>query len=440
MPKKLPKKLTEKHRFKKRIGLLAIGDELLDGRVVNNNASWLSLWFVERGFEIYAHEVVPDDLDRMVVSLKRLAGECDVLVTTGGLGPTGDDMTRDAFAMWLGDPLIEDRSWTHDKATKSIQRFRPESARKISNPLGTAMGFMGAKEECRYFALPGVPSEMKAMVRETVEEELLGEDFSSSLKTSLWKTFGLRESEIQPRLKDLFGQEGLRLSVIQKTPELHVQLTQSPQATSSQEKAFQKTAFELDKRLRDVTFSKDPKESFASMIVSLLIEKKKTCVTAESCTGGWISKLLVDIPGSSKAFERGFVTYSNEAKMECLGVQKETLERYGAVSEEVAREMAEGALSHSHGDIALSVTGVAGPGGGTAAKPVGTIFAAITQKQNARSAQSQSMKPLEEGAPGQGLFTTKVFHWELTFDREKNRLCSAYLILDCLRRILLEEQ
>jgi nicotinamide mononucleotide (NMN) deamidase PncC len=102
--------------------------------------------------------------------------------------------------------------------------------------------------------------------------------------------------------------------------------------------------------------------------------------------------------------------------------------------------MAEGALSHSHGDIALSVTGVAGPGGGTAAKPVGTIFAAITQKQNARSAQSQSMKPLEEGAPGQGLFTTKVFHWELTFDREKNRLCSAYLILDCLRRILLEEQ
>lgn len=389
--------------------ILSIGTELTRGELLNSNARWLADRLVALGFTVVEHATVADDAERIRGTLHRLAqthaqthtpDDVKVIVCTGGLGPTSDDLTTAVVADALGVELIRDeasllaiekRYRDHGRVMPAInakQADFPKGARILSNPIGTAPGFSVQIAQTRAYFMPGVPREMERMFDTHVAPELadpangLVEQRTHQIHI---RTFGLGESAVAERLAelDMGGAKhhpGITIGYRATFPEIEVKVLAEAQNEADARALAEATASEVRLRLQDVAFGgKD--ETYATYVGNLLKRAELRVAVAESCTGGLLGKLLTDLPGSSAYVLGGVISYANSVKSGVLGVSEQVLREHGAVSEETARAMAEGVLRLTQADLAVAITGIAGPEGGSAQKPVGTVcFALATSR------------------------------------------------------------
>jgi len=379
--------------------LLSIGDELALGQTVDTNSAWAAARLATLGISTILHETVSDDQDLIAASIGWASTQADLIVISGGLGPTEDDLTRQALAQTLGVDLEVDpdsmatlenffASRGYQMAERNrVQAMCPVGATMIPNSCGTAPGIRATVNRAEVFVTPGVPREMKAMIEASVipavEAKLdeAGHGPRDVILATKINTFGLGESDAAEQLGDLMQRD--RNPVVGTTVShgicsIRVR-AEYPDADEAQ-RQLDDTIQQVEAILAPTVFGRD-ETTLQSALVNLLLEQGKTVATAESCTGGMIGSLLTDVPGSSAAYLGGWVTYTNELKTNQLGVRPGVLEAHGAVSEEVVAAMAEGARQRSGADYAVAVSGVAGPGGGTEEKPVGSVWIALASPQ-----------------------------------------------------------
>ena len=364
--------------------IVAIGSEMLLGELVDTNSAWISQRLAALGVGIYRHTTVGDNKDRIVAAIKEAAARSNLVLTTGGLGPTSDDLTNECLALVAGRKMVE-----YPEARKHVdEMFRrfgrkptpsnykqvlfPEGSELIPNPRGTAMGALLEIDDALVATFPGVPMEMKGMFGETVEPLIKSRSQGSIVSRTLWFT-GIGESDLAERVQDFLDASDPTVAPLAGQGKVRLRVTTRAATPEDAEKKIEPVAERILFRLGEFYFGEDD-ETLESSVGQLLKDRGATLALAESCTGGLLAKRLTDAPGSSAYFTEGLVTYSNEAKERLLGVTQETLMEYGAVSEAVAKEMAEGVRKVSGSDYGLSVTGVAGPGGGTEEKPVGLVW------------------------------------------------------------------
>ncbi len=368
--------------------VLSIGTELTRGEVVNTNASFLAEVLTRDGFEVTCIETVDDDRARIEASLLRLASTHDVLVGTGGLGPTTDDITTECVARVLGVGLERDAASLAAIAARFARAGRvmassnekqadfPVGARVLENPNGTAPGFSVKLGRADSFFMPGVPREMKPMFENHVSpaiRPLVDEAFHQIRLRS----FGLPESEVNDRLAGIEAEFGVLIGYRASFPVIEVKLLARAATAGAAREASEGAAAVVRARLGAQVVFGEGDVTFAEAVGAALVRAKLRLAVAESCTGGLVGQLLTARSGASEFFAGGAVVYENRAKVALLGVPEALLVEHGAVSEAVARAMAEGARSVFAADIALAITGIAGPGGGTAEKPVGLVHLAM---------------------------------------------------------------
>ena len=409
--------------------ILSTGDEVRSGALVDSNSAHIAEVLEEASLEVTRHSTVGDDLAAISSIIKEIGARSDVAVVTGGLGPTTDDLSAEAAAMAAGVDLCEDDSalLLIESFFKKRQRLMnplnkkqamlPEGSKCLENPVGSAPGFAIRIENCLFFFLPGVPSEMKKMLSEKVIPEisdLQGGIREFSLIRSI-STFGLTEAAVNENLLSIIDDyPGIKLGLRATFPEIHVKLyargIDEKKVSELLERATESVINKLGKR---VLSSKG--EPMELVVGNILKTKKATLAVAESCTGGLISNMITNVPGSSDYFLFSGVTYSNDSKIKLLGVQQAIIETHGAVHEETAKEMAVCAKRISGATYGLSTSGIAGPAGGTEEKPVGTICIGLA-------------------TPGE----VKGFRFVFQFgDRLMNKKVFAVTALDLLRRELL---
>jgi nicotinamide-nucleotide amidase len=371
--------------------ILAVGTELLMGQITNTNAQYISSRLPDAGIGVYYHDVVGDNPDRLRQCLDLAMSRSDVIIITGGLGPTKDDLTKETVASVVNRKLVLDQE-TFDtikeyyrKRSRAMppnnikQAYLPEGCIPIRNRNGTAPGCIIENDGKIIVMLPGPPSEMKPMFEESVIP-YFAERSEFRLESRFIRIFGIGESAVEEMLMDIIeGQTNPTIAPYAREGEVTLRITARYEKNGTTEDLITPVENEICRRLGDKVYSRDNR-SLDEVAAKLLMESGLTLSVAESCTGGLFSSRLTDIPGISAAFDRAIVTYSNRSKTEELGVRQETLERYGAVSEQTAKEMAEGVRKVSSSDIGISITGIAGPGGGTAEKPVGLVFVALAHK------------------------------------------------------------
>jgi nicotinamide-nucleotide amidase len=379
--------------------ILSIGDELAAGLTVNTNASWLARQLMAVGVRTGAHVTVGDSLLPIVEAIRgALDKRVDLLLISGGLGPTDDDVTRQALADALQEPLVEDpeavifleRFFAERKRVMSpsnrLQALRPVSAVCIENSAGTAPGLRVEKEGLpAIFVMPGVPREMREMFTRSIlprVQDLLAEKGGAQVVTRVTKinTFGMGESIVGERLKDLMvrgANPSVGTTVHEGVVSVRIYATGAPADADAMTDAVRA---QVNERLVEMVFGEED-QTLESAVAALLNAGRHTLATAESCTGGLLAKLLTDTPGASGYFARGWVTYADDSKHDELGVPMELIAEHGAVSEEVATAMAERARKLARTDFALSITGIAGPGGATETKPVGRVFIALASAE-----------------------------------------------------------
>lgn len=371
-------------------GVLSIGTELTRGELVNSNAAWLASELTALGFEVTEHDTVDDDRGRIAAAVERMAGKTRVLVCTGGLGPTTDDVTTEAVAGALGVRMARDEvSLEHIRrrlekfgrtmsATNAKQADFPDGADILPNPVGTAPGFGVRVGECMAYFLPGVPREMKKMFEDQVAPRVRGMASNTQYQLRM-RTFGLPESVVGEKLAGVEQDfPGTIIGYRAHFPEIEVKVLAKGASSSAARDACERATAEVRARLGGYVFG-DADDTFAGVVGRALRAKNWTLAIAESCTGGLVGHMLTREPGASDYLLLDAVTYANSAKARVLGVDEETIRWHGAVSPEVATAMALGAKRVSGADVALALTGVAGPSGGSEQKPVGTVFLAITR-------------------------------------------------------------
>ncbi|MEE2681342.1 MAG: CinA family nicotinamide mononucleotide deamidase-related protein [Planctomycetota bacterium] len=356
-----------------RVSSLAIGDELLDGRGRDTHGPWISERLVELGCVHFEHQVLPDDQDRIADQMKRMATGTDLVIVTGGLGPTSDDLTRDALAQAAGVPLVEDavaretlevryRARGRTPGPGNLrQAQRPADARCLPNPHGTAPGISSSLAGTPVVLLPGPPLEMRPMFESEVVPLLDG----TPCETSSVQSFGLAESDAADRLGALADRD--------RVPLVCFKVTDSVVCADIQGPGAQEVARQVSDAWHPFAFGSRA-DTLASVVHHQLNAHGHSVVTAESCTGGLIGSALTSVAGSSSTFLGGYLTYSNELKNRLLGIPLELIERVGAVSRDVALVMAMESARRLGSSYALATTGIAGPGGGTPDKPVGTVW------------------------------------------------------------------
>ncbi|HYQ43411.1 MAG TPA: competence/damage-inducible protein A [Polyangiaceae bacterium] len=369
-------------------GILCIGTELTRGELQNTNATWLAEALTTIGFEVQDIECVDDDRARIEAALTRLTLAHEVVVCTGGLGPTTDDITTECAARLAGVELVRDepslelirerlaRFGRQMTASNAKQADFPRGARILPNSNGTAPGFELKLNRALAYFMPGVPFEMQAMFEALIQPvitPLLGDRHFQVLL----RTFGLPESEVNDRLAGIEAEFGVVIGYRATLPEIEVKVLARAGDVQRAEERAQRAARAVRERLGEEVVFAEGKTRFPEAVSMLLQAKGKTLALAESCTGGLVSELLTAHSGSSAVFRGGAVTYSNESKIALLGVPAVLLARFGAVSAEVARAMAEGARDAFSADFALALTGIAGPTGGSAEKPVGLVHFAV---------------------------------------------------------------
>lgn len=374
--------------------IICVGTELLLGNIVNTNAAFLSEKLAYLGINCYFQTVVGDNRDRLLSVINTALSRADILIFSGGLGPTEDDLTKETVAEALGKKLIRDKWAEQEIADYFALRGRIptdnnwkqadviEGCEILYNKNGTAPGIFVSEGEKTVILLPGPPLELKSMFTDSVMPKLqqkCGQVFYSQTV----KIVGSGESSVETQILDMLDtQDNPTIAPYAKTGEVHLRVT----ARAKDEKeAREKTApvvEELYRRFGNAVYTTDADETLEMALTKLLMKKKYTMTTAESCTGGMIAARMVNAPGVSAVLKSGFITYANEAKEELLGVSHDTLEKFGAVSRETAEEMAEGAVKAAHTDAAVAVTGIAGPDGGTKEKPVGLVYIGVNVRGN----------------------------------------------------------
>ena len=376
-------------RAMRKVSLVSIGNELLNGQTLDTNTAYLCDRLLSINIPVVSSYTVGDQIAAIVRAFSLACSDADVVIVTGGLGPTDDDLTRQAFAEFLGAELqLQDellrkireffaRRNLQMPDKNKIQAYIPAGAEAIANNLGTAPGIMAKVEGKLLFALPGVPSEMKQMFEESVLTMLQQVAGEQAIVVRKLKCFGAGESVIAELLGPLMLRD--RNPLINCTVQYGVVTLHIIATAKNREKALQ-MAENDEKSLRDrlaklVYGSGD--QTLAEVAGEELARNKKTLAVAESCTGGVLAKLLTDIPGASRYFMYGWVVYSNQAKISELGVPADLIQRYGAVSEQVAQAMAQGARKKAGTDFAIATTGIAGPTGGSEQKPVGLVYIAV---------------------------------------------------------------
>jgi nicotinamide-nucleotide amidase len=368
--------------------IVTIGTEMLLGDLVDTNTAWLSARLAALGVGVYRHTTVGDNRERIVAALEEAASRADLVITTGGLGPTSDDLTNECLSVVTDREMVE-----YPEARKHVnEMFRrfgrkptlnnykqalfPEGTEPIPNPLGTAMGGLLEADGTTFATLPGVPSEMKRMFEETLEPLIRTRSEGSIVSRTLWFA-GIGESALAEQVQDFLDATDPTVAPLAGQGKVRLRITTRAATQSEAEAKIAPVEKEILSRLDDYFFGEDD-ETLESAVGRLLEERGATLALAESCTGGLLAKRLTDIAGSSAYFKEGLVTYSNESKERWLGVPHEMLLEHGAVSEPVARKMAEGARRIAGADYGLSVTGIAGPDGGTKEKPVGLVFVGLS--------------------------------------------------------------
>lgn len=367
--------------------LLSIGDELTLGQTVDTNAAWLSARLSSLGIGCAEHRTVPDDLDQIAETIQQCAGLAQVLIITGGLGPTDDDLTRPALAKAMGVDLIEDPGSVEHIASyfkgrgrvmperNRVQATHPQTSTMIENTCGTAPGIRAALGPCDIFVTPGVPREMFAMYERDIEPAIKGmAGTARTILTAKLNSFGSGESDIAEKLGLLCARD--RNPVVGTTVAngyVSVRIRSEHEDPQKAQAMLEETHTLIKDKVGPLAFGDDA-TTLQEAVIALLTEQGKTVATAESCTGGLIAAMLTDVPGSSAAVLGGWVTYANKMKAEQLGVPMSLIEQHGAVSRAVVEAMASGALKRSGADVALSTSGIAGPGGGSEDKPVGTVW------------------------------------------------------------------
>ncbi len=384
--------------------ILSQGNELVTGEVVDTNAAWLAERLTSLGFRVLRHVAVADRLAAIEAELAALAERVDLVVGTGGLGPTTDDLTTQAVSRAFGCPLRLDRPTLErleahcaqvgrpltDAARK--QAWLPEGSIRLDNDRGTAPGFALAHGRAWFVFLPGVPYEMEAIFVDRVEPDLRSRFVVVPSRLVTLRATGTGESVLQVLLHGLELPRGVELAFRAFMAETHVKLRFAP---SCSEEQIRDVVEEVGERIADRLFAIEGVEGLQSLSLQrlgvdlrggdlaacvgrALVARGETLAVAESCTGGQLGAACTQHPGSSRWFLEGAITYSNAAKIRQLGVEAAVLERHGAVSEPVARQMAEGIRSAAGSTYGLATTGIAGPGGGSEAKPVGTVYVACS--------------------------------------------------------------
>ncbi len=367
--------------------ILSTGNEVLSGTIADTNAAWIAAQLEEAGLEVRRHTCVGDDLDDIAGALSEITGRAELVIVTGGLGPTGDDLTAAAVARAAGVVLEEDAA-----ALASVERFfaergssmraadpkqalLPRGAECLDNPVGSAPGFTLTISGCRVCVLPGVPAEMKIMLQDRVLPRVAGWQSGPRLYSAAAtvSVFGLPESEagrLINELPELFP--GVRYGIQVAFPQIFVRVSARRPDRDEARALVDRARDWVRSALGGGAFSGEGL-SLEAEVGRLLLEKGRTVAVAESCTGGLVADLLTGTPGSSAYFLLSAVTYANPAKTDLLGVPAEAIAAHGAVSEETARAMAAGVRQRAGADFGLATSGIAGPGGGTPEKPVGTL-------------------------------------------------------------------
>ena len=372
--------------------IVTVGTEMLLGDLVDTNTAWISQRLAELGVGIYRHTTIGDNSERIVAALRDAASRSDLVVTTGGLGPTSDDLTNACISTLTGREMVEyqearehvDTMFAKFGRTPTSNNYKqalfPEGTELIPNPVGTAMGALVEWEGALFATLPGVPAEMKSMFEATLEPLVRARSEGSIVSRTLHFA-GIGESALAEKVQEFLDATDPTVAPLAGQGRVRLRITTRAATDREAQEKIAPVEKEIIARLSDYYFGEGD-ETLEGSVGRLLGDRGATLALAESCTGGLIAKRLTDMPGSSAYFTEGLVTYSNESKERLLGVPYAMIMDHGAVSEPVAREMAEGARRVSSADYGLSVTGIAGPDGGTEEKPVGLVFVGISDAKD----------------------------------------------------------
>lgn len=373
--------------------IIAVGTEVVSGDIVNTNAPYIANFLKPYGIRTVLQMAVEDTEKDIMKAIKRCLKKADLVVTTGGLGPTYDDITKKAVARVLERELVRDEysvemlNLYFRRAEKKMvesnlsQCYFPKGSRVIQNPNGTAPASITQTKKGTVMMLPGPPIEVSALLNtEDIKSYLDSLKTEEILETTL-KFFGIGESHLEEILSDYMKKEkNLILAPYAKTGEVQLKITAKGETLEEAQTLTDSLKEKLYELVGDYIYA-EGNQTLEEVLLSELFKNNHKLVTAESCTGGMIGETVTAVPGSSEAYLGGAVTYSNQLKMRLLGVKEETLAEYGAVSKGTACEMAEGVRKNLGGDIGISVTGIAGPGGGTEEKPVGLVYIGVSTKE-----------------------------------------------------------
>ncbi len=382
--------------------ILCIGTELLLGQTLNTNARWISQELAILGIPHYKQVVVGDNTSRLKEAILEASKRCNYLITTGGLGPTNDDLTTETIARTFNTDLEENLIAIKDirgkftsqgienmPASNQKQALFPKGAEIIPNPKGTAPGFIWSPiKNFTILSFPGVPSELKDMWAKTAKEWFQKNSFNENIfESRVIKFAGISESSLAADLEDLLEKENPTIAPYADIGEVKLRITAKAKNKKKADEMLNPLEEELIMRGKDHFYGKGD-DNLASIVIELLRERGEKLVVAESCTGGAIGAALSNIPGASDVFIGGIIAYNNSIKKDILGVSQKSLEAYGAVSNEVVKEMARGAINLFNADWSIAVSGIAGPGGGSPSKPVGLVHFGIAGPKGCETMQA----------------------------------------------------
>ncbi|MDO4291770.1 MAG: competence/damage-inducible protein A [Eubacteriales bacterium] len=368
------------------VELISVGTEILLGNIVNTNAAWLAERCAALGLSCYHQSVVGDNGERLREAIGTALGRSELVILSGGLGPTTDDLTKETAAEVFQAELVMDEHSLERIETHFMERrlemtennkkqaLVPTGALVLDNDNGTAPGLLLEKDGKRMILLPGPPNELVPMFEKKVAPILQGLQ-PGVLYSRTVKLCGIGESKAAAQVQDLIdSQTNPTIAPYAKTGEVHLRVTARADSREAAKALVKPAVKELKRRFGRAVYTTREERTLEEAVVKLLKERNMTVAFAESCTGGLLAGRLVNAPGASAVFETGYITYANKAKRKLLGVRKETLKAFGAVSARTAAQMAEGAARASGAEAAVSVTGIAGPDGGTDEKPVGLVY------------------------------------------------------------------
>lgn len=372
--------------------LISVGTEILLGDILNTDAQYLSIELAKLGISVIHQSTVGDNRERLLAQLDEAAKRSDIIILSGGLGPTPDDLTKEVCCeffgkeMFLHEPTVEKiKKYFSSKGIEMAQNnlkqaMLPKDCVIFPNDNGTAPGMAIEKDGVHILVLPGPPRELKPMFQNCAVPYLM--QFSDRIIVSHnIRTFGIGESSMAERVNDLFDAQNPTVAPYAKDGEALLRVTAMAMTKEDAESLCEPVIEEIKKRLDTYVYGVDY-NCIEEAAVAMLKEHHLKVATAESCTGGLIAKRITDVPGASEVFECGIISYANEIKHKVLGVSEDDLNKYGAVSEPVAKQMAQGALKVSGADIAVSVTGIAGPDSDSTSKPVGLVYIGLADKEN----------------------------------------------------------